>query len=772
MANVGSLIIDLALESAQFINGLKQAQAATQQAAGKITSAMNFMKGAAIGFVGTLSVDLLSGQIQSAFDYADAIVDLGARTGASTKSIQEFRYAAQMTGSDFATADAAIEKYAKNFGSVMNGNDAMAKKFAELGVTSRDFDMALRQTIQGISKLPSVSQRNAAAFEIFGKSAATLTALMGEGEQGFDRLADAAASLGIVIADDVLQNAGQFNDQMDTMRMVLDAQMANVIVQNADAITQLGNAFIQAAGAAANFFSQMRVDSLMARRNGNLWTPVIDRITGTDSQAEASKELRTFTAGRSALYADNNRRYRAGIAQGRSPDEPYMQVLKGQNAQIMETELAARRAARRGVPTRSGAGGRLPTPTARSKTAPAPKAKPAERLVDQAELDRDWRQAQLRANNALLSAQIGLQVEPGDRFDMANRRLRNDRDSALLDIDRDTGTDKEVREGKRRYTKAQADELKLAEQAIFDAEYLGELRERDTTVAEQRLELSLSGLRNDADLLQSDIALARSSRDRRDASLKMVRNQFEQERLQLEAIRISETANKAEKAAAEARLKLLPQLQRVAETEVRRQNQSPLEGYLEAIPRTKNEINDALESVEVDGLKSLEDGLLGVIRGTENVGEAFGKMTDLVLDGLLRIGLQQMIIKPLGNLLFGGGDGGSGGIFGSIIKGITGGVKGARANGGYTPPGTYLVGERGPELATFGAPANVVPNRALRGFANDNNRGPVVNINGPITSNDPAMVRAMVAEGVLSAVPLITKQSTDATLQRLGRRSL
>ncbi|PTQ58808.1 hypothetical protein C8J45_11811 [Sphingomonas sp. PP-CE-3G-477] len=41
-----------------------------------------------------------------------------------------------------------------------------------------------------------------------------------------------------------------------------------------------------------------------------------------------------------------------------------------------------------------------------------------------------------------------------------------------------------------------------------------------------------------------------------------------------------------------------------------------------------------------------------------SLGDAFGNMADAVIDGLMKIALQQMLIRPLGNLLFGGGEGG------------------------------------------------------------------------------------------------------------------
>jgi hypothetical protein len=57
-------------------------------------------------------------------------------------------------------------------------------------------------------------------------------------------------------------------------------------------------------------------------------------------------------------------------------------------------------------------------------------------------------------------------------------------------------------------------------------------------------------------------------------------------------------------------------------------------------------------------------------------------------------------------------------------------VKGARAAGGPVGPGSWLVGERGPEVVTLGASGTVTPNSALGGST-------VINIS---TSADPAAV--------------------------------
>ncbi len=744
--------------------------------------AKNAAIGFAGGFIAAFSVDMLTARTQEAFDFGDAIVDLSDRTGATTKTIQEFRYAAQLSGSSIESADAAVEKFAKNLGAAQNGNKAMSKTFTDLKVTSTDTDVALRQTMDGIAKLGTVTQRNQKTMELFGKSAGDLTVLMSGGSKGFDSLAQAAESYGIVLEDQLLRNGGQVNDQLDTMKMILNAQMAGAILQNADAIMALANSFVSATSAAANFFATLNTKKLMSVANGininsDIPTMIVGRLQGKSPDqlaSDARSELKTTKSGRQALLTDIAARYNAKLRAGEDPKSNVMMAMRAEGQQIREADARSRVGLK--IDRSGGTGGTLPTPTA-AKPKPT-KSSGTSNLRTDEELSTAWNKALLGARASLYRAQESLTNDPTERQELQGHQLKNRFFIDDADIAGDTGTDKEVREGKKRYTTAQAQQLRQIEKEIFDAEFDASLRDRDAEIARDRLELAQNALQIDADTLSAEMNLSRSTKDRRDKALALVRNQFEQERLQLEnTIELEKLgkATKAEREAAEARLRALPALKALAEEGTRRQNMSPLEAYLDAIPKTSGEINDQMEQIQVQGLEKLQDGIMGLIDGSKTFGQVWNDITGSILSGLIKIGLQQAIIKPLGNLLFGGGEGGGGsGLLGSVLGSIfKGGVKGARANGGMTSPGDYLVGERGPEVVSIGANADVKNNRALRGLAaNDNGGGIHISINGPITSNDPAMVRAMVAEGVMSAIPLITKQSTDATLKKLQRRTI
>ena len=145
---------------------------------------------------------------------------------------------------------------------------------------------------------------------------------------------------------------------------------------------------------------------------------------------------------------------------------------------------------------------------------------------------------------------------------------------------------------------------------------------------------------------------------------------------------------------------------------------------LEEFNRLKRELdetfgqNEAMNSF-LDTLgraqKALSEDLATAFLEGESAGEAFQnffkKMVTQILADILRLRIIQPILQGLFGLSFGAG--------GSVIgfdwsKSIFGGGK--AAGGPVMPGGTYLVGEKGPELLKMGATGgNIVPNNQLGG---------------------------------------------------------
>lgn len=246
-------------------------------------------------------------------------------------------------------------------------------------------------------------------------------------------------------------------------------------------------------------------------------------------------------------------------------------------------------------------------------------------------------------------------------------------------------------------------------------------RERARQQARDEADLADIRFRGELDMLQNQMALADTQVAQKLIALRIYDAQVEEERLRLQKIIDLEaigavTQKEAEEA--KARLAALNANAAGGRKVVEQQNETDAERYLRGLNKTPAQINEALSNIEIDGLEALNDGLAEAIMGAESLGNVFKRVADQIIADLIRIAIQQAIIKPLANSLFGGG-GGGGGFLASLFGGGGGGASvgggasglgalaarfvGGLATGGTIPTGKFaIVGEEGPELAFAG----------------------------------------------------------------------
>ena|GEM_PF-2993567 len=111
-------------------------------------------------------------------------------------------------------------------------------------------------------------------------------------------------------------------------------------------------------------------------------------------------------------------------------------------------------------------------------------------------------------------------------------------------------------------------------------------------------------------------------------------------------------------------------------------------------------IESSFESLKQNITTDLSDGIKGLIRGTQTLSETLSNVLNKLADAALNMAL-------FGNV--GGGLSPGLGLFGKIFKAEGGPVKGG---------GSYIVGEKGPEVFTPGVSGMVSPNSSLGGSTN------------------------------------------------------
>tara|TARA_Y100001951_G_scaffold88698_3_gene80484 strand:- start:3501 stop:6182 length:2682 start_codon:yes stop_codon:yes gene_type:complete len=327
------------------------------------------------------------------------------------------------------------------------------------------------------------------------------------------------------------------------------------------------------------------------------------------------------------------------------------------------------------------------------------------------------------------------------------------------------------------------DNIRLAEQEAIAVQ-------RQEEEAQAALEIASARREGQEEILRIESGMAETAAERRRAELRILdlQEQEQRERLQI----LANSRDVATATAARARLENLSATSSARRAEIAYRNRSPGQRYLDELTMSAEESAEALEEVQIRGLQSIEDGLLDLLPSFDIVGGAFGKLIDGMITDLLRFVIQQNIIRPLAENLFGGSGGGGGGGFLSSLSsfaGLFGGGGGGsfsgftnsslinsirlpgRASGGPVSAGqSYIVGEHGREVLTMGQSGFITPNHALGGQAG------VAKVQLMLTDDLDARIvnrsAGVAVEVVRQSTPGIVDASANETFRRADRATL
>ena len=192
----------------------------------KLTAAGNAMRGistaaaAVAASIGALTVK--SGK------WADDINTMSKVYSIGTGELQKYAAAADLVDVDVETIAKSHVKLEKQMMSASKGTGASAEAFEKLGVSVtnadgslRDGDAVWQDTIKSLGSMENETERDALAMQLMGKSAAQLNPLIEDGGETYKQVADTMSKYGLDFIDqETLDQANEFNDAIDTMKMV------------------------------------------------------------------------------------------------------------------------------------------------------------------------------------------------------------------------------------------------------------------------------------------------------------------------------------------------------------------------------------------------------------------------------------------------------------------------------------------------------------------------------------------------------------------------
>lgn len=179
----------------------------------KVSDSTRGLSTAAAG-VGTAML----GMAYKAGTTADDLLTLSRNTGFSVEELQKMQYASDLVDVSMDAMTGSVQKLTKQMAS---GN----KAFETLGVSITNADGSMRDvtdvwydSLEALSKVENETLRDQLAMQLFGKSAMELSGIVDDGGEALKQFGQDAEDAGLILSEDAVSAAGQFNDAMDTLK--------------------------------------------------------------------------------------------------------------------------------------------------------------------------------------------------------------------------------------------------------------------------------------------------------------------------------------------------------------------------------------------------------------------------------------------------------------------------------------------------------------------------------------------------------------------------
>jgi hypothetical protein len=170
----------------------------------------------------------------------DEIAKSSMRLGVSAESLQEWRYAAKLSGIEAGEMSGALTILQRNLAGAASGGKEQADVFSKLKVKVKDahgqirtMDDLLPDIAEGISKLKNPTEKAGVAMKLFGRSGTQLLPLLNEGREGVAKLRAEFAELGGGMETETVKASEELNDEIDRLNVSvfsLKSRLAGILI--------------------------------------------------------------------------------------------------------------------------------------------------------------------------------------------------------------------------------------------------------------------------------------------------------------------------------------------------------------------------------------------------------------------------------------------------------------------------------------------------------------------------------------------------------------
>lgn len=223
-AVVGALRVDLGLNSAQFQNGLKNAQ-------GSMSNFSNALsKGLAGAMVGVAAATAAMGAaVAKAFGEIDTLGKKAQSAGVPVEEFSKLAYVADLSGTSVDALAQSMTKLSVNMTAVAGGAGGQAAQaFKALGISVKDSNGNLKtstavteEVADKFAGFRDSASKTALAVALFGRAGADLVPYLNQGGDAIRKGKDEAAAFGLQVSGATKDAVEGFNDNLSRLGYVV-----------------------------------------------------------------------------------------------------------------------------------------------------------------------------------------------------------------------------------------------------------------------------------------------------------------------------------------------------------------------------------------------------------------------------------------------------------------------------------------------------------------------------------------------------------------------
>lgn len=170
------------------------------------------------------AVQQLQAFVSETVDAADRLSDVSERFGVGTAALQEFGFAAQMSGLSSEEATAGLGMLQRTLAAAQAGAGTARGAFARMGVRlteaggrARSLDAVLLDVADAVRGTDDPIRRAGIAQAAFGRSGAALVPLLARGAEGLAELRAEYRRLGGGASTEMIERSAELNDNLDRL---------------------------------------------------------------------------------------------------------------------------------------------------------------------------------------------------------------------------------------------------------------------------------------------------------------------------------------------------------------------------------------------------------------------------------------------------------------------------------------------------------------------------------------------------------------------------